>query len=72
MLNEDAGKGLEACLPGDQVAFSLAETAKILRRSTRWVRDWTADGSLKSVWVGGQRRVTRPTIIEALTRGVGV
>jgi hypothetical protein len=73
MLNEDAGendlKALEACL-GDRVAFSLPETAKILGRSVRWARQKAADGKLRSVWVGGQRRVTRPAILKALTEGV--
>jgi hypothetical protein len=62
-------KAVEACL-GDKVAFSLPETAKILGRSVRWARQKTADGKLRSVWVGGQRRVTRPTIVKALTEGV--
>ena len=61
MLNEDELKALEACL-GDRVAFSLPETAKILGRSVRWARQKAADGKLKSALVGGQRRVTRPTI----------
>jgi hypothetical protein len=62
-------RAIEACL-GDKVAFSLPETAKILGRSVRWARQKTADGKLRSVWVGGQRRVTRPTIVKALTQGV--
>jgi hypothetical protein len=73
MLDEDADatqlKAVEACL-GDKVAFSLPETAKILGRSVRWARQKTADGKLRSVWVGGQRRVTRPTIVKALMEGV--
>jgi hypothetical protein len=73
MFSEDAGeielKALESYL-GDKVAFSLPETAKILGRSVRWAREKTADGKLRSVWVGGQRRVTRPAIIKALTEGV--
>ena len=72
MLDEDDAveqKAVEACL-GDKVAFSLPETAKILGRSVRWARQKTADGKLRSVWVGGQRRVTRPTIVKALTEGV--
>jgi hypothetical protein len=71
MLDDDAVelKAIETCL-GDKVAFSLPETAKILGRSVRWARQKTADGKLRSVWVGGQRRVTRPTIVKALTEGV--
>jgi hypothetical protein len=73
MLNEDTDendlKALEACL-GDQIAFSLPETAKILGRSVRWARQKAAEGKLKSALVGGQRRVTRPTILKALTEGV--
>jgi hypothetical protein len=69
--NGDAAelKAVEAC-PGDKVAFSLPETAKILGRSVKWARQKTADGKLKSVWVGGQRRVTRPTLVRALTEAV--
>jgi excisionase family DNA binding protein len=75
MLIEDTKeterKALEAYL-GDprKLAFSLPEAAKILGRSDRWARQKTADGKLKSIWVGGQRRITRPTIIEALMEGV--
>jgi hypothetical protein len=73
MFSEDAGetelKAIEAYL-GDKVAFSLPETAKILGRSVRWAREKTAAGKLRSVWVGGQRRVTRPAILKALTEGV--
>jgi hypothetical protein len=75
MLNDDADenelKALEACL-GDRVAFSIPETAKILRRSVRWARQKAAEGKLKSALVGGQRRITRPTIIKALTEGVEI
>lgn len=76
MLDEDAErqrenelKALEACLPGG-VAFSLVETAKILNRSVRWTRQKTASGKLKSVFVGGTRRVIRPVIVAALLEGV--
>ena len=75
MLNGDADenelKAIEAYL-GDKLAFSLPETAKILRRSVRWARQKAANGNLKSALVGGQRRVTRPTIIKALTEGVKI
>ena len=75
MLNGDADenelKAIEAYL-GDKLAFSLPETAKILGRSVRWARQKAANGHLKSALVGGQRRVTRPTIIKALTEGVKI
>ena len=66
---EDERKALEAYLP-DKIAFSIPETAKILGRSTRWARRKTQGGQLRSVYVGGTRRVTRPTIIAALMEGV--
>jgi hypothetical protein len=73
MFDKDAEnselRAIEACL-GDKVAFSLPETAKILGRSVRWARQKTADGKLRSVWVGEQRRVTRPTLVKALTEGL--
>jgi hypothetical protein len=75
MLNEDVDendlKAIEAYL-GDKLAFSLPETAKILGRSVRWARQKAANGNLKSALVGGQRRVTRSTIIKALTEGVKI
>jgi hypothetical protein len=73
MLDEEARatelKEIEACL-GDKVAFSLPETARIFGRSVRWARQRTADGKLKSVFVGRHRRVMRPIIVKALTEGV--
>jgi hypothetical protein len=73
MLGEEARenerRAIEACL-GDRIAFSLPETAKILGRSVRWARQKAAQGKLRSAMVGGQRRVSRPTIINALQDGV--
>jgi hypothetical protein len=74
MLEEEAReteiKAIEACLPPDQVAFTMHETAKILRRSVRWARGKVADGKLKSVRIGKQRCVMRPVLIRALVEGV--
>jgi hypothetical protein len=67
--DNDELQAIEACL-GDKVAFSLPETAKILGRSVRWARQKAANGALRSVWIGGQKRVTRPTIVKALTEGI--
>ena len=74
MLNEDVRENemiaIEACLPPNQLAFTMHETAKILRRSVRWARQKTADGKLKSVRMGKLRCVLRPEIVRALTEGV--
>jgi hypothetical protein len=75
MPNENAGenelKALEAYL-GDKVTFTLPEAAKIFGRSIGWARKHAIDGKLKTVWIGGQRRITRPAILEILTRGVKI
>jgi hypothetical protein len=74
MLDEDARetevKAIEAYLPPGQVAFTMHETAKILRRSVRWTRQKTADGKLKAVPMGKLKCVLRPEIVRALTEGV--
>ena len=74
MLDEDARetemKAIEVYLPPGQVAFTMHETAKILRRSVRWARQKTADGKLKSIRMGKLRCVMRPEIVRALTEGV--
>ena len=74
MFDEDARetemKTIEAYLPPGQVAFTMHETAKILRRSVRWARQKTADGKLKSIRMGKLRCVMRPEIVRALTEGI--
>ena len=69
--DENELKAIEACLP-DKVAFSVPETARILGRSVRWARQKAASVKLKSALVGGQRRVTRPTLVKALLEGVEI
>jgi hypothetical protein len=57
---------------GDQFAFSIPESSEILHRSLRWTRQKVAKKKLKSVSIGGQRRILRPEIIRALMEGVEI
>jgi excisionase family DNA binding protein len=56
-----------AIKPG--LAFSIIETAKILRRNELWVRQLLDSGELRSIRLGRRRMVPRSAIIDALTKG---
>jgi hypothetical protein len=56
-----------AIKPG--LAFSLVETAQILRRNELWVRELLDSGQLRSIRLGRRRMVPRPALIDALTKG---
>jgi hypothetical protein len=56
-----------AIKPG--LAFSLVETAQILRRNELWVRELLDSGQLRSIRLGRRRMVPRAAIIDALTEG---
>jgi excisionase family DNA binding protein len=74
LIEDEVEKDLQAleALLGDKVAFTVGETAKILGRSGRWVLQKTASGRLASAKIGAQRRITRVTILKALTQGVEI
>ena len=56
-----------AIKPG--LAFSIVETARILRRNELWVRELLDSGQLRSIRLGRRRLVPRAVIIDALTKG---
>jgi hypothetical protein len=56
-----------AIKPG--LAFSLVETAQILRRNELWVRELLDSGQLRSIRLGRRRMVPRAALIDVLTRG---
>jgi hypothetical protein len=72
MLNTEKLKereALEAYL-GDQIIFSVPQTAKILNKSIRWVLEKTSNGKLRSVWLDGRKGINRVVLIEAITEGI--
>ena len=68
-LKEREREALEAYL-GDQIVFSVSETAKILNKSVRWVLEKTSNGKLRSVWLDGRKGINRAVLIEAITEGI--
>jgi hypothetical protein len=56
-----------AIKPG--LAFSIVETARILRRNELWVRELLNSGELRSIRLGRRRMVPRAVLIEVLTNG---
>lgn len=56
-----------AIKPG--LAFSIVETAQILRRNELWVRELLDSGQLRSIRLGWRRMVPRTALIDALTKG---
>jgi excisionase family DNA binding protein len=56
-----------AIKPG--LAFSIVETARILRRNELWVRELLNSGELRSIRLGRRRMVPRAALIEVLTKG---
>jgi hypothetical protein len=51
------------------LAFSIVETAKILRRTPDWVRELLDSGQLRFIRLGKWRMVPRAVIIDVLTEG---
>ena len=56
-----------AIKPG--LAFSIVETARILRRNELWVRELLDSGQLRSIRLGRRRMVPRAALIDVLTKG---
>ena len=56
-----------AIKPG--LAFSIVETAQILRRNALWVRELLDSGQIRSIRLGQRRMVPRTVLIDVLTKG---
>jgi hypothetical protein len=56
-----------AIKPG--LAFSIIETARILRRNELWVTELLNSGKIRSIRFGRRRMVPRTALIDVLTKG---
>jgi hypothetical protein len=68
-LKELERKAIEARL-GDQLSFTVTQTARILNRSNEWTRQKVNSGKLRAVWLDGKRTISRFTIIDAYLEGI--
>jgi hypothetical protein len=66
-LTEERAMVDAAIKPG--LAFSIVETAQILRRNPLWVRELLDSGKIRFIKLGHRRMVPRAVIIDVLTKG---
>jgi hypothetical protein len=68
-LKERERDALEGYL-GDQIVFTVPQTAKILNKSIRWVLEKTSNGKLRFVWLDGRKGINRAVLLEAIMEGI--
>jgi hypothetical protein len=52
------------------LAFSIVETARILRRNPLWVRELLDSGQIRFIKLGHRRMVPRSVLLDLLTKGM--
>jgi hypothetical protein len=69
-LKEAERRGLERYFKEDQLIFTVPQTAKILNRTTWWVRKKMQAGKLRAVRLDGRNCVNRAALISAMVDGI--